>query len=251
LEFSLKAACRAIVPEKTTWWLVSFKWEGHLWEYTSIQDSPGEVCINDIHNVRKVLRRLEVHQAYETLGVFLAPDGNLTDQFNKMKSTAIQWSDGLHTGNIKRDEVWLALQSTTLLTLAYPLPALHLTKAQCEAIPSPILQYCLPAFGICRNFPRKLVFATPGYMGLNIRHLFMIQEIARIKDIIFHTFNDTLTGKLYKTNLKLFLIELGLRHNYKHPDTSTIDLLTTESLTKSTELFITQYNITLKHNIEI
>jgi len=40
-EFSLKTTCGAIVPEKTVWWLVSFKWTGADWSYAGIQDSPS------------------------------------------------------------------------------------------------------------------------------------------------------------------------------------------------------------------
>ncbi len=84
-EASLKATCGALVPEKTVWWLVSFKWSGTSWSYANIQDSPGELYVNDISEARKAIKRLEPHQAYETLGVYLAPDGNLEHQFQKMK----------------------------------------------------------------------------------------------------------------------------------------------------------------------
>jgi hypothetical protein len=40
-EFSLKATCGALVPEKTVWWLVSFRWDGSSWQYAGIQDTPG------------------------------------------------------------------------------------------------------------------------------------------------------------------------------------------------------------------
>jgi hypothetical protein len=83
-------------------------------------------------------------------------------------------------------------------------------------------------------------------MGLNIYHLYTLQEISRLKDIILHTFNDTLTGKLYRTSLELFFIELGLSPT-GHWDISTVDLLTTPSLIKATMLFIKQHNIALKH----
>jgi len=189
-EFSLKATCGALVPEKSVWWLVSFCWNGTLWSYVSIQDSPGEVKVNDIHNNRKAITKLEPHQAYKTLGVFLAPDGNLDAQFQKMKSGVIKWADSLRTGNIGRTEVWTALQSTILRALAYPISALRLTRCQIEQILAPLLQYCLPAMGICRNFPRKLVFSTLEHMGLNIVHLHTLQEILRIKDIIFRTYED-------------------------------------------------------------
>jgi hypothetical protein len=46
-EHSLKATCCAIVPEKTAWWLVSFRWSSLSWQYASIQDSPGELYFND------------------------------------------------------------------------------------------------------------------------------------------------------------------------------------------------------------
>jgi hypothetical protein len=58
LEFSLKATCGALVPEKTVWWLVSFKWSGTNWSYEGIQDSPGELWVNDIVDNRNVVKRL-------------------------------------------------------------------------------------------------------------------------------------------------------------------------------------------------
>jgi len=245
-EACLKATCGAIVPEKTVWWLVSFKWSGTTWEYATIQDCPGELQVKDILNQRKIITRMQAGEAYETLGVFLAPDGNNEQQFKKMLLAATKWADGLRTGTISKNDVWIALQSTILRTLAYPLAALRLSKSQCEAILGPILRYCLPALGVCRNFPRRLVHATFDYMGLNIYHLYTLQEITRLKDIILHTFNDTLTGKLYRTSLELFFIELGLSPT-GHLDISTVDLLTTPSLIKATMLFIKQHNIALKH----
>jgi hypothetical protein len=196
-----------------------------------------------------VIQRLETHQAYETLGVFLAPDGNLEAQYKKMRQAATKWADNLRMGFISRNEVWIALQSTILPTLIYPLPALRLTKAQCESILAPILHNCLPAMGICRHFPRKLVFSTLDYMGLNILHLYYLQEIARIKDIIFHTFNSTLTGRLYKTSMELFFIELGIDPQHSHLDPNLIDVLTTPTLIKSTMLFLVTNDIQIKHSI--
>jgi len=157
---------------------------------------------------------LEPCQAYETLGVYLAPDGNLDSQIEKMSKAVSTWVDGLRTGQLSKEEAWLALQSTILRTLYYPLPALHLSKAQCKSILALLLRFCLPYLEICRNFPRKLVFSTFDYMGLNFLHLFTIQEIYGLKDVIFHTANDTLTGRLYLSSLELLLLELGCNTRY-------------------------------------
>jgi hypothetical protein len=149
--------------------------------------------------------------------------------------------DGLRTGRLSKDDAWLAVQSTILRTLYYPLPALRLSKAQCEAILAPLLMFCLPSLGMCRYFPRKLVFATFDYMGLNFLHLFTIQEIYRIKDIIFHTANDTLTGRLYTSSLELLLLELGCNKNFSW-DPILIELHATDSLIKATWSFMYNNN---------
>ncbi len=58
------------------------------WRYASIDNFPSDLYADDISGEHKKLRRLEPHQAYKTLGVFIAPDGNLTDHFNKLLTLA-------------------------------------------------------------------------------------------------------------------------------------------------------------------
>jgi hypothetical protein len=130
--------------------------------------------------------------------VDLAPDGNTKQQVNNMREAAVKWSDAMCTGKISKSDAWVALTSTIWSTLMYPLPALNLTKKQCKFIMSPILNYALPAVGICRSFPRTIVFSPIKYLGLGIKHLYTLQEISRIKDILLHTYRDTTTGRLYR-----------------------------------------------------
>ena len=103
------------MPEKTVWWLVSFKWTGEQWSYAGIQESPWELQVNDILNNRKTIQRLEPSQAYKTLGVYLAPDGNLDAQIEKMSKTVMNWVDGLRTCHLSKNDAWLAVQSTILI----------------------------------------------------------------------------------------------------------------------------------------
>jgi len=65
--------------------------------------------VNDISDTRKPIKRREPHQAYKTLGVFLAPDGNPSQQYDKMLSAATIWADSMRTGCISKEEVWIAL----------------------------------------------------------------------------------------------------------------------------------------------
>jgi hypothetical protein len=167
-----------------------------LWKMEVLHNCQVDLFVNDLHGERKKIKRCEVWDAQETVGIHLALDGNIVQQAMKMKTLATNWADHMRTGKITRDEVWLALSTTIMRTLSYPLPALNLAKKQCEDIMRPLLMHGLPAMGICR--PRDLVFAPALYMGIFFKHLYTLQEIARIKDIILHTHSSTTTtGELY------------------------------------------------------
>jgi hypothetical protein len=114
---------------------------------------------------------------------------------------------------------------------------------------APILHYGLPAMGICRSFPRKIVFAPTKYMGLGFKHLYTIQEIARIKDIIHHSFQHTTTGHLYVTSMELLLLELGVGTILHNIPFISVANLATNSLIKSTWKFLYDHQIHLMHNI--
>ncbi len=180
-----------------------------------------------------------------------APDGNTKTQFEKLLQKATLWVEQMRTGVIKKNETWLALQSTIWRTLCYPLNAVNLTKQQCEAIMSPILQYALPAMGICRNFPRALVFSSTKYTGIGIKHIHTLQEIARLKDILHHTYTGTITGQFYRTSLEYLLLELGMSTDISAIDYNNYHSLATNGLVKSTWEFLCQHNITLRHDIDI
>jgi hypothetical protein len=104
-EQGITATRRAIVPEKTFTFLIDFTWRGGIWSYRTIEESPAQFFVNDIHGTRKLVKRYEPWEAQETLGVFLAPDGNLERQFSSMLAKVQQWADAMCTGNISRSEV--------------------------------------------------------------------------------------------------------------------------------------------------
>jgi len=146
------------------------------------------------------------------------------------------------------DEAWLAINTTIWRTLSYPLAALRLSKAQWEEIMAPILRYGLPAMGICRNFSRHLTFSDISLFGLGFKHLFTMQEITRIKDVIQHAWENTLTGKLYRASFELFFIKVGIGPNLLDIPEHAL-FLATDSLVCSTVQFLQEFHISLQHDI--
>ena len=178
----------------------------------------------------------------------IAPDGNSDDQFNKLLTLAKKWSDSMRTGSIHRGEAWLAVISTILRSLSYPLPALRLTKKQWDRILAPILTYCLPAIGVCHYFPHSLVFASSTFFGLGLQHLHTMQEIAHVKDLLWHTNASTLMGILYRTSFEIGLIEIGFGTCILDIPDITIQL-STQFLIWDVITSLRQYNIDLHHDV--
>jgi hypothetical protein len=175
-EQCLRTTCGAVVPEKSFWYLISFRWIGSQWRYESVAEAPATIFVNDINGQRKPLKCIEPYQLETTLGVSLAPDGNTNGQFDKLFTAANIWADQMRTGAPARHNASLAINSTIWRTLSYGLPATNLTKAQCKKIMSPVIQYGLPALGICKTFPRTIIHAPVTDMGLGLHHLYTLQE---------------------------------------------------------------------------
>jgi hypothetical protein len=81
-EGGLRATGGALVPRKSYWYGIDFKWnrQKHKWEYKQINELPGSLTLKDHSQTTIELTRLEVHEARETLGLWIAMDGNQTSQ---------------------------------------------------------------------------------------------------------------------------------------------------------------------------
>ena len=53
-------------------------------EYSSIEDQPGELYVRGVSGNLEHLARLEPSEARKTLGIFLAMDGNNSDQIHHL-----------------------------------------------------------------------------------------------------------------------------------------------------------------------
>ena len=78
------------------------------------------------------------------LGVFLAPDGKNKAQVEKMTTKAISAGEKIKFSNLECNSAWTALQSMTMKSLQYPLPALMLSSTECTKIMWSLLQRVLP-----------------------------------------------------------------------------------------------------------
>lgn len=143
-EGGIRATGGAIVPGKSHWYLVAFKWKNGEPIYKRCDEMEGQVSVQDSEGSRQTLSRLEPDSAERTLGVRIAPDGSMQTQFEYMVTTARSWTDKLRSGHLPRNLSWQAWHTTIQKTLEYPLAVTTLSKEQCKKIDSIMLNQVLP-----------------------------------------------------------------------------------------------------------
>jgi len=87
-------------------------------------------------------------------------------------TAALDWAKKMKTGKLTKTEVWVS--STIWYTLSYPLPSINPSKHRWESIMSIVLNYTLPATGICHNFLQDNIFSPDHFLGMGIKHIHML-----------------------------------------------------------------------------
>jgi len=116
---------------------------------------------------------------------------------------------------------------------------------------SPILLHVLPVLSICRSFPRLVVFAPCSFVGLGIKHLYTLQEITRLNELILHTSQNPNTGTLNRILLELLHIEMGSPAVLSLEDYPFYFPLATDSNVKSTMEFLILHGFSLTMDIKV
>ena len=62
-EGGIRATGGVIVPSKTHWYLIDFKWVHREYQYANIQETPGEIQVRDTDGTLQTLTFLPVEHA--------------------------------------------------------------------------------------------------------------------------------------------------------------------------------------------
>ncbi|CAJ1946157.1 unnamed protein product [Cylindrotheca closterium] len=107
-----------------------------------------------------------------------------------------------------------------------------LNAQQWQDIMSPVLQVCLPKSGVCRNFPRLVVFAPVDYQGLGVPHPFGKQVYKHLEMILRHMSGGTKTGAYMDANLQAHQLETGTSFGLLQQDYQNTSILASDTWLK-------------------
>jgi len=207
----LRVMGRVLVLEKCFWYLIDFECSSNKWKYKQCHQIPGSISILDTDCWQVTIQRLEPSKAWWTLGIRLAPDGNVSTELTYLLDTAKDWQCKMKNLKLSRMESIFSLWQVLLRKLGYPLPATTFTQEQCQTIMSPILAQGLPLAGFVWTFPHALVHGPLKFCGISIPNLFMEQTLMHIHTLLkFSNQPQDLTSFLLWAMGEIMQLELGL-----------------------------------------
>ena len=203
----------ALVAGKSHWHWIAFQWTGTAWTYKPPPPSFNNLTIlNYDTGKREPLLLLPPTEGRRTLGVHLRPDGSDNATLQALLAKANTWAARLRSKPLPPATAWLALNTTLMKTLEYPLPSTTLTPKQCQQILWPALQVALPMSKIQRRVSRTLLHSPISTMGLGLPSLYLTQLYSHIIVLLRYGHTATTTGQLLRASMELLRLELGTDH---------------------------------------
>ena len=117
-------------------------------------------------------------------------------------------------GHLSPTEAWLALETTIMKSISYPLPALTLTEKQCQFIMAPALKAGLNASHICRSFPRNVLYGSKKEGGFGLPDIYHEQGISHLSLLQQHIDQPSITGNLLRASIEAATVKLGYPTNF-------------------------------------
>jgi hypothetical protein len=120
-------------------YLIRFFWKNGQWAYVSKEDTPASISVRNHAGDRVELERLEVTEAWKTLGVKTSPAGDNMAHFEHMLEASQKWAAQIKASNLRQMDAFFELHYTIWKTLEYPLTCTTLTQKQCNQIMRPAM----------------------------------------------------------------------------------------------------------------
>ena len=246
-EECLRTTGGAIEPSKSDWALIEFQWHEGKWSFRKGK-SKHTMTVRDHQGVQKPLKQLRIDRARETLGIWIACDGNHKKQRKEMKLKAKKWGLQIASSHLNPKDTLTALKTTIMVGLKYSLVTTSLTRKQCADIVSPLFTSALPKMGLCSRTRRLLLHIPQCFNGLGHPDLWIVQGIDHIRALLDHGSQASATGRLLQISLEYHTIEHGKAGSILNCNTQELARLENTWI-RTTLQFCNHFNIQLESTL--
>ena len=227
---------------KAFWYFLDFRFQNGRWQYMSKKELSGHLWAKNYDGNKVQMNRLEPNEARETLGIFIAMDGNRNKQIEFLQQKARIYNEQLRTGTIEKRHAWYSYTASFSKILEYPMEAIDLSLEEWDGIIKIFIGTLLSKSGIVRTFPRRGVFSSERFQGLGLDHPYYTQKIKHINTLMGAEGLNNQTKTLLKAAWEECQQESGTVEDLTKSPLELISLAT-DSWVKSTVTFAIEHNI--------
>ena len=172
-------------------------------------ETPGTLTMT-ADNTIVTIKRNEPHEASKDLGIYLAPDGNMAQQFTYCLQRAKDLKRLITAAPLTRLEADTFFHSNYMGWARYFLPITTFSMRECHTIQSTVLQALTPKCGLNRHTPLAVIFGPSKYGGLARPHLWTEQAIEHLRVTTLEIRKNSKAGKLLRIELDTLQLISGL-----------------------------------------
>jgi hypothetical protein len=134
------------------------------YQYAKHSESPGVVVLPDHDDEECLVEavRYEADVAQRTLGLMIAPDGNVIAEISKQRDRVRQWATSLVRSDLSNKDKWVAYNSCIKPAITYPLMGQQVDAEELVEVQSKVDGMVFHALGLNSRFPRALLHGQIG-----------------------------------------------------------------------------------------
>jgi hypothetical protein len=126
--------------QKCFWFLLSWQWTGRRWKLNNTAKAPATLRLTSGNSFQPIdIKRIEPTASYRTLGVHISPSGCNKGAISVLQEIALDYAQAIAGSHLSRQDVLVSYVQHLVPRLRFQLPALTLSKAECNQLQSPAL----------------------------------------------------------------------------------------------------------------
>lgn len=126
---------------------------------------PGKYTLIDKYGNCNLLKRLEVLEGFESLGVFVTMDGNQESQINSLTEKAKKFKESMQANACDANTAIFTYQNCFMKGMEYCMPVTNLTKTQWNKLLRPARKITLQRAHMTMSLPKPALYGSQLYNG--------------------------------------------------------------------------------------
>jgi hypothetical protein len=197
--------------EKCSCYLSIWSFQEDGYAYTLVpEEISQEIKVNNLQGSPLSIKLLPSDKSQKLLGVMRNPIGNQQDEIERLKQKSNSMATKINLNAITPTQAKMAYESFYLPAMKYSLAITSINQTDFDTIQRKATTSFLASMGFNRHMPREVVYCSPKYQGLGLRHLYDIQGSDSLRLLLQELNHDGTTKYLLQYLLEVIQMESGI-----------------------------------------